>query len=733
MNKSEILSQMTLEEKATLLTGKRNWWMNGIPRLGIRDFLVADGPHGLRAYENMLEHGGHPKTRMPATAFPCASAMASTWNPSLIEEVGGVIGKECNHYGVDCILAPGVDGKRSPLGGRNFEYYSEDPVLTAAIGTAFVKGVQKQGVGTSLKHFALNEQETARRFNSSNVDERTFRELYALPFERIVKSAQPKTIMGAYNKVNGVYACQNHDLITKLLREDWGFEGIAISDWGGVQDKRAALEAGLDIEMPESEWKDAFIHDVLQGRYDVALIDKAVARILNVYDWFLANAHRHEKADFEAHHQIARSVAQEAIVLLKNNGVLPLEKGAPIVVFGPSAASPRVGGGGSSELKPYKIESPLDALKAKSPVVYFEDYRLAKEHKAAMDAAQAVVVFVGTTPEIESEGFDRRLMDLPAEQVAFVTAAARWKKKLVVVNGSGSAVDLRSIEANASGILQTWFLGSASGEPIADVLYGDVDPSGRLSETFPLQIENTSTYPQFPDQGVAATYTEGLFTGYRHFDTRKLPVMYPFGHGLSYTRFEWSNAVLERPAADLSKPVRVSLTVKNIGTRRGFEVVQVYVKKTDSNLPQPEKTLQAFAKVALDPSESRRVTIELNQEAFASYFVHAKAFLVETGRHEIILAASVADVRFVLEADLVGSLDALEPLTLSHPIRIWTQRKDAWQAFETAAGAIRKLGWWEYEEPALRILKRVMSEAGVSKDRIEKAILSLLKYTREKN
>lgn len=733
MNKSEILSQMTLEEKATLLTGKRNWWMNGIPRLGIRDFVVADGPHGLRAYENLMEHGGHPKTRMPATAFPCASAMASTWNPSLIEEVGGVIGKECNHYGVDCILAPGVDGKRSPLGGRNFEYYSEDPVLTAAVGTAFVKGVQKQGVGTSLKHFALNEQETARRFNSSNVDERTFRELYALPFERIVKNAQPKTIMGAYNKVNGVYACQNHELITKLLREEWGFEGIAISDWGGVQDKRAALEAGLDVEMPESEWKDAFIQDVLRGHYDVALIDKAVARILTIYDWFLANDHRHERADFEFHHQIARNVAQEAIVLLKNNGILPLEKAAPLVVFGPSAASPRVGGGGSSELKPYKIERPLDALHAKSPVVYFEDYQIDPKRKAAMDAARAVVVFVGTTPEIESEGFDRRSMNLPAEQVAFVTAAARWKKKLVVVNGSGSAVDLRTIEANASAILQTWFLGSASGEPIADVLYGDVDPSGRLSETFPLQIEHTATYPQFPDQGVAATYTEGLFTGYRHFDTRKLPVMYPFGHGLSYTRFEWSDPVLELPAADLSKPAKVSLTVKNSGTRRGFEVVQVYVKKKDSALPQPEKTLQAFAKIALNPGESRRVGFELTHEAFASYFVHAKAFLVESGRHEVILAASVADVRFALEADLVGSKDAAEPLTLSHPIRIWTQRKDAWKAFEAAAGAIRKLGWWEYEEPALRILKRVMNEAGVSPDRIENAIRSLLNYTREKN
>jgi beta-glucosidase len=732
MNIREILSQMTLEEKATLLTGKRNWWMNGIPRLGIRDFLVADGPHGLRAYESMMEHGGHPKTRMPATAFPCASAMASTWNPSLIEEVGSVIGKECNHYGVDCILAPGVDGKRSPLGGRNFEYYSEDPVLTAAIGTAFVQGVQKQGVGTSLKHFVLNEQETARRFNSSNVDERTFRELYALPFERIVKQAQPKTIMGAYNKVNGVYACQNHELITKLLREEWGFQGIAISDWGGVQDKRAALDAGLDVEMPESEWKDAFIRDVLDGRYDVALIDRTVERILSVYDWFLANPHRHEKADFEAHHQIAQSVARESIVLLKNEGILPLQKGTTIVVFGPSAATPRVGGGGSSELKPYKIERPLDALLARANVVYYEDYRIDEARRAVMDRAQAVLAFVGTTPEIESEGFDRRFMDLPFEQVEFVKSTAKWKHKLVVVNGSGSAVDLRDIEPNAAALLQTWFLGSASGEPIAEVLFGDVDPSGRLSETFPQRIEHTSTYPQFPDKGIAATYTEGLFTGYRHFDTRKLPVMYPFGYGLSYASFRWSDARIEVPQADLSKPVKVFVKITNVGTRKGSEVIQVYVKKKESSLPQPEKTLQAFAKVELLGGESREIAIELNQDAFSSYFVHAKRFLVESGRHIVLLASSVADVRHAFDVDLIGSPDAIEPLTLAHPIRIWTERKAAWAAFEAAAGTIRKLGWWEYEEPALRILRRVMNEANASKDAIDQAVLTLREWTQEK-
>jgi beta-glucosidase len=732
MNPTAMLNQMTLEEKAILLTGKRNWWMNGIPRLGIRDFLVADGPHGLRAYENMLEHGGHPKTRKPATAFPCASAMASTWNPGLIEDIGSVIGKECNHYSVDCILAPGVDGKRSPLGGRNFEYYSEDPVLTAAIGLAFVQGVQKQGVGTSLKHFALNEQETARRFNSSDIDERTFRELYALPFERIVKKAQPKTIMGAYNKVNGVYACQNHELITKLLREEWGFQGIVISDWGGVQDKRASIEAGLDIEMPESEWKDAFIQDVLDGKYDVSLIDQAVLRILSVYESFLANPNHGKQTDFEANHHVASRVAQEAIVLLKNDGILPLSKAKGIVVVGPSASAPRIGGGGSSELMPYRIESPLEAIRSKTPVEYFADYAMDADRVKAFNQTAAIVVFVGTTPEIESEGFDRKSMDLPEEQIDFLKNVAPWKQKVVVVNGSGSAVDLRIVETSSSGLVQTWFLGSACGEPLADVLFGDVNPSGRLSETFPLRIEHTSTYPQFPNKGAIASYTEGLFTGYRHFDTRKLPVMYPFGHGLSYTEFRWTDAFLELPEADLSKPAKVVLTVENVGSRKGMDVVQIYIKKVGSVLPQPEKTLQAFAKVDLLPGERRRVEIDLPKEAFASYFVHAKAFLVESGLHQILIASDVQTVRFVFDANLIGSPEAKEPLTLSHPIRFWTQQSDAWAMLVEVLGSFRKLGWWEYEEPALRIVKRVLNEAKASEEAVQNAVSALLEWTREK-
>jgi beta-glucosidase len=712
MDKQAILKAMTLSEKATLLTGKKNWWFEGVPRLGIRDFMVGDGPHGLRAYKDKFEHDGHPKTRMPATAFPSASGMASTWNKALLFEVGQTIGKECNHYEVDVILAPGVDGKRSPLGGRNFEYFSEDPMLTSELAIAYVQGAQSEGIGTSVKHYALNEQETARRFNSSNIDERTFRELYALPFERIVKAAQPLTIMGAYNKVNGIYACENHELITKLLRNEWGYQGIVISDWGGVQNKRESVLAGLDIEMPYSEWKLPFVEDVLAGKYDVALIDAAVERILNVYEKLLANPNHGKKTDLAANHLVARRVAQEAIVLLKNNGALPLHKAENIVVCGLPATEPRTNGGGSSELMPYRIEIPLEAMKTRAPIQYFPDYVVTADLVTALKTAAKVVVFTGTTPEIESEGFDRKSLNLPAEQIAFLQAVTAQHHAVIVVNSSGSSIDIRAFEPAIAGFVQTWFLGSASGEALAQILFGEISPSGKLSETFPLQIEHTPTYPAFPEWGDATEYKEGLFTGYRFFDTHCLPVQYPFGFGMSYTTFAYDNPRLEQREIQKHETVTVKIDVKNTGNYDAYETVQLYVGKPDASVVQPLKTLAAFQKIHLLRGEKKTVTFVLDATHFQTYIVHQHQFMVESGRYLIHFAKHVGDVQATLELHINSPDQTRVPLTEKHPVRLWMTQEPEKSRLQSFLIGKRKLGWWEYEEPLGRILRRVLRESG---------------------
>jgi beta-glucosidase len=712
MDKQAILKAMTLTEKATLLTGKKNWWFEGIPRFGIRDFMVGDGPHGLRAYKDKFEHDGHPKTRMPATAFPSASAMASTWNKALLFEVGQTIGKECNHYEVDVILAPGVDGKRSPLGGRNFEYFSEDPILTSELGIAYVQGAQSEGIGTSVKHFALNEQETARRFNSSNIDERTFFELYALPFERIVKAAQPLTIMGAYNKVNGIYACENHELITKLLREEWGYQGIVISDWGGVQNKRESVLAGLDIEMPSSEWKQPFVEDVLAGKYDVSLIDAAVERSLNVYEKLLANPNHGKKTDLAANHLVAHRVAQEAIVLLKNNGALPLHKTESIVICGLPAKEPRTNGGGSSELMPYHVEIPLEAMEERAPIRYFQEYVLTPELENALQSAAKVVVFTGTTPEIESEGFDRKSLHLPAEQIAFLQAVTARHHAVVVVNSSGSSIDIRAFEKAIAGLVQTWFLGSASGEALAQILFGEISPSGKLSETFPLQIEHTPTYPAFPEWSDQTEYKEGLFTGYRFFDTHCLPVQYPFGFGLSYTTFVYDNPRLDQSEIQKHETVTVKIDVKNTGNYDAFETVQLYVGKPDSSVVQPLKTLAAFQKIHLCRGEKKTVTFVLDQTHFQTYIVHTHQFMVESGRYLIHFAKHVNDVQATLELQINSPDQTRVPLTEKHPVRLWMTQEPEKTRLQAFLVGKRKLGWWEYEEPLGRILRRILRDSG---------------------
>lgn len=719
MDIKAIMEAVTLEEKASLLSGKRLWFLNGLKRFGIRDFICSDGPHGLRAYDDFSEGDGYPVTKAKATAFPCAACMASTWNESLIEEVGKTIGRECNHYSVDIILGPGVNGKRSPLGGRNFEYYSEDPVLSAKMGIAFVNGVQSQGVGTSVKHFALNEQETLRRYISSNVDERTFRELYAYPFEQIVKKAKPLTIMAAYNKVNGVYACENHDLLTKLLREEWGFEGIVLSDWDGVQHRKASVLAGLDVEMPESEWVNTFIEDVKKGLYPIEVIDKSVERILRSYQWLLNNQNRGKKADFEENHKIADKVAEEGIVLLKNeNNILPLSKSDSVVVLGKYAIEPRTHGGGSSELLSFKTEIPIDEINRLSNVKYYQDYQLNDESKNAVLKADKVVIFTGTTVEIEHEGDDRQSMKLPDEQLKFIQEVISLNNQIIIINSSGSAIEVKDFINDIKAFIQSWFLGSASGKAIALILYGLVNPSGKLSETFPVEIENTPTFSFFPGKEHKTDYTEGLMTGYRYFDTHHIPVSFPFGFGLSYTTFSYSNFKVSANIFKTNDLLTVSVDVKNTGSIKGSEILQLYIRTLNGRTNTPVKVLKSFVKKTIAPNSIEKFEFILNSDDFSGYYPEFKRFLVHSGQYLIQIGSSSKDIIYETTVEVISDDVTSLPKLLDEPLRAWISSPRDYEKVKEFFEKNRKINFYEYEEPMERIIRRLMKENNESEEKI---------------
>ncbi len=717
---------MTIKEKATLLTGKKNWFFEGVERLGIRDFVVADGPHGLRAYMNIMEDGGYPSTRDSATMFPCASAMASSFNPDLLFKVGETIGKECNHYKVDVILAPGVNGKRSPLAGRNFEYYSEDPVLTGVMGAAFVQGVQSMNVGTSLKHFILNEQETHRRFISSEVDQRTFREIYAYPFEYITKKAKPLTVMPSYNKINGEYACESKSLLSNLIREEWGFEGLLISDWGAVQDKRKSVEAGLDIEMPESEWKDQFVKDCENGKIDEALLDKTCLRILTAYEWMLKNPHYGKQTNFEENHLIAVKIASESICLLKNNdAILPIDKNKRIAILGEYASNPRIGGGGSSDLQPFIIENPLDEILKYTSVFHHQEYLLTpsiKEHLKNMDVC---VVFTGTTAEIESEGFDRISLDLPKEQVRFVLDVLEVNANVIVINSSGSAVNTEPFIEQVKGFIQSFFLGSASGKAIAATLFGDLNPSGKLSETFPKDIRNTSSFPYFPGKGTHSYYKEGLFTGYRYFDTFAIEPRFSFGEGLSYTNFDYHNLKVSGNLFEDDFECEVAIDITNTGDVFGKETAMLFVGYPNKNFVHPTKVLKKFKKIGLVPQETKTVTYTLSREDFFVFVEENNQFMVESGEYHIYIGASIQKIHAITTINICSKDEVSKPKQLNYPVAQWLEDSFAGPKLLELEKKYRTLLWWEKEEPLDRILKRIASEYKITSYEYEKILHDL--------
>ena len=543
-----ILSEMTLEEKAGMCSGKDFWHLKGIERLGIPEVMVSDGPHGLRKQSDKADHLGVNES-IPAVCFPTACATACSFDRELLQKLGETLGKECQAEDVSVILGPAVNIKRSPLCGRNFEYFSEDPYLASEMAAAHIKGVQSQNVGTSLKHFAANNQEFRRLTCSSEIEERTLREIYLAAFETAVKEGKPKTVMCSYNRVNGEFASENHKLLTEILRDEWGFDGYVMSDWGAVNDRVKGLEAGMDLEMPGNEGRGdiKILEAVKSGKLKEEVLDTAVERILNIIFQYVDNCMPGE-FNLEEHHEIAEKIAEESIVLLKNEDILPLQISEQKIAFiGEFAEKPRFQGGGSSHINAYKVESAMDAVKGNKNVVYAQGYsleedivheELVKEAVRTASESDIAVVFAGLPDSFESEGYDRSHMKMPHCQNILIEEISKVQPNVVVVLHNGSPVEMPWAD-KVKGILELYLCGQASGRAAVNILTGKVNPSGKLAETFPIKLSDNPSYLNFPGDGQKVEYAEGIFVGYRYYDKKEMEVRYPFGHGLSYTTFDY--------------------------------------------------------------------------------------------------------------------------------------------------------------------------------------------------
>lgn len=654
----DLIAQMTLEEKAGMCSGLDFWHMKGVERLGIPSIMLTDGPHGLRKQRASADHLGLFDS-VPATCFPSASGMASSWDRDLIRKVGVALGEECQAEDVAILLGPGANIKRSPLCGRNFEYFSEDPYLSSRMAASHIEGVQSQGVGTSLKHFAANNQEHRRMTGDSVVDERTLREIYLASFEQAVKEAQPWTVMCSYNKVNGTFASENEHLLTDILKDEWGHEGFVVSDWGAVNERSDGLSAGLELEMPASGGAGdrKIVEAVRSGTLSEEKLDRAVGRLLRII--FMAVDRKKEGAvyDAEAHHALAREVARESMVLLKNEGgILPLRKEGKIAVIGEFAVKPRYQGGGSSHIKPTKLEDIREEIVKSAgcgaQITYAQGYdlqsdasnaELVSEAKRAAADADVAVIFAGLPDRYESEGFDRTHLRLPENQIALIRAVAEAQPNVIVVLSNGAPVEMPWL-GSVKGLLEAYLGGQALGGAIADLLFGDANPCGKLAETFPLRLEHNPSQLNFPGEGDRVEYKEGLFVGYRYYDAKRIEPLFPFGFGLSYTTFEYSNLAVSHASMRDDGQATVTVDIRNAGAHVGKEIVQLYVRDVESSVIRPYKELKGFAKVELQPGETKAVSFTLDKRSFAYYNVNMKDWHVETGDFEILIGRSSQDI-----------------------------------------------------------------------------------------
>ncbi|MEW1847455.1 glycoside hydrolase family 3 C-terminal domain-containing protein [Nonomuraea angiospora] len=651
-----VAERLTLEEKARLVSGASFWTTAEVSHAGVPAALLTDGPHGVRLQRSGVDHLGLADS-MPATAFPTAAALGSSWDDGLLREVGEALAVEARALGVDVLLGPGVNMKRSPLCGRNFEYFAEDPLLAGVMGAAWVAGLQSRGVGASVKHFAANNQETDRMRVSAEVDERTLREIYLRAFEHVVREARPATIMCSYNRVNGVYASENPWLLTTVLREEWGFDGYVVSDWGAVHDPVAAVRSGLDLEMPGTGGRSAaaIVEAVRAGELSEEVLDVAVERLVSTHER-LREGRADAAPDFDAHHALARRVAAECAVLLKNDGgLLPLdpESGGPIAVLGEFARTPRYQGAGSSLINPTRLDDALTAIRAATSreVAFAPGFRLDGEPDAALLAeaveaargAAAVLLFLGEPSEAESEGFDREDLDLPEAQLRLLEAVAAVNPSVAVVLSNGGVVLTGPLTEHAAALLEMWLAGQAGGGAAADLIFGHADPSGRLAETVPHRLSDTPAHVNWPGSEGQVLYGERLYIGYRWYDRTGRDVAFPFGFGLSYTTFAYSDLAVHVPDPARAE-ARVEVTVTNTGTREGAEVVQVYVSDPVADVDRPERELRGFRKVRLAPGESARVAIELDARAFSYWSTRHGRWVAEPGEYGVHVGRSSRDL-----------------------------------------------------------------------------------------
>ena len=649
----ELVAQMTLEEKAAMCSGADFWHTEAVERLGIPASMVSDGPHGLRKQDEQADHLGVNES-IKAVCFPAGCGTAASFNRELLVKMGEALGNECQAEGVSVILGPAVNIKRSPLCGRNFEYYSEDPFVASEMAGALIHGIQSKNVGTSIKHFLANNQETRRMSSDSRVDERTLNEIYLAAFEGAVKKEKPWTVMCSYNKINGTYAAQNHLYLTEILREQWGFDGYVMSDWGAVNNRVEDLKAGLDLEMPGCNGVNdkLIVGAVLSGELDEGIVDEAVERILNIVFRFEENRDKNAVFDRDKDHETARKVAEETIVLLKNEEVLPLSDKQKVAFIGKYAKTPRYQGGGSSHINSHKVTSALDAAAGMNNIIYAQgfddkedktDEKLLTEAVEAARSADVAVIFAGLPDKFESEGFDRQHMAMPNCQNELIEQIVKVQPNTVVVLHNGSPIEMPWVD-KVKGIVEAYLGGQAVGGAVCDILFGKVNPSAKLPETFPLRLEDNPSYLSYIGEGDMVEYREGIFVGYRYYDKKKMDVLFPFGYGLSYTTFEYSNLTVDKDRMKDTDTMRVTVDVKNTGNVAGKEVVQLYVADKESTAIRPVKELRDFAKVELLPGETKTVTFTLDKRAFAYYSVRIHDWYVETGEFDILLGKSSRDI-----------------------------------------------------------------------------------------
>ena len=697
MDIKALVSQMTLEEKCGLLSGYDFWHTKPVERLDIPPVMVSDGPHGLRKQDQEADHLGMNDS-IKAVCMPAACATAASFDKEMIYRMGEAIGNSCQHEQLCVVLGPAVNIKRSPLCGRNFEYFSEDPYLAGEMAASFISGVQSKNVGTSIKHFAANNQEHRRMSSSSNVDERTLREIYFPAFETSVKKAQPWTVMCSYNRINGVYASEDPWLLTKVLRDEWGFEGYVMSDWGAVSNRVAGVAAGLDLEMPSSGGINdrKVINAVRTGILDEKIVDRAVERILNINYRYLENAKPHTPWDKEADHELSAKIAGECMVLLKNEeDILPLCKEDSVAFIGEFAAKPRFQGGGSSHINCFKTTSALDAA-AGLNVVYAQGYSVADDDATdemiaeavkAAKAAKVAVVFAGLPDAYESEGYDRTHMDMPACQVKLIEAVAEANPNTVVVLHNGSPI-VMPWNGKVKAVLEAYLGGQAVGLATVNVLFGDVNPCGHLPETFPRKLSDNPSYLFYGGEKDKTDYREGIFVGYRYYDRKEMDVLYPFGHGLSYTTFEYLNMEVSQNEITDQDTLTVDVLVTNTGSRAGKTVVQLYVRDVQSTVIRPVRELKGFEKVELEPGEIKKVSFTLDKRSFAYWNEQISDWHVETGDFLIEIGQSSRDICLSETVKVVSTVKLPRKYTMDSIVMDLMEDENATEAMKPVLEAM---------------------------------------------